>query len=969
MVRRQNLTVETKHENFCRVFFLFYTFLVIFFMIGSHKGWALDPNVSVDKYIPQHWGIREGLPHNTVNAIVEDRSGYIWLGTDNGLARFDGNTFIIFNTSNTPTLKNNSITCLLLASDYRLWIGTKRGIVIYSPITRKFSGVYNWKNAPSDFITSMAEDYRKMIWVGTRCGLGCFNGMNFTSYFTDDGLSSNKINAVVTDSSGVVWIGTENGLNLFSKGEFSIYKVKNGLPDNRIRCMSQAKDGEILIGTSSGMCRIERDIEKGTVTFLPSSFLNPSGRSGIYSVMPDWEGTIWISTENGIKRFIAIEEKDSIRYRAETLSNIDGIPINTPINRFFLDKKGGMWFATTGKGLVRLHNTSFTYYSSSNGLLDTYSTCVYEDEKKGLWIGTRNGGLNHFHGKTQEVFTRSDGLNSNHIIAVSHDRNGRLWVGTSNGLNYFSSTGFMKSPLPNSETGSAITFLFRDKKGNLWVGSETGGVNILRGGQFYPIKPGEIELDFNRIVPQCITQDISERIWLGTNKGLYCIKENKIVKFYGQERFASRNIQDIFPDYGGILWIGTESGMVFFDTENGDILYASGESEFATASIYQLFDDQKDNLWMSSNKGIFSVSKSIYRSWRMKDSQTQYYHLTESDGLKTSIFTEGCQAGWKSSNGAILFASIDGVVKLDPLKLELPGNNIPVHVEQVFADDTEYKIGTVGSDSSLIFPSDVRKVEFYLSALNFNGIENLKFRCTLSGDVNTRFFNSTTVVDHRMKKATFLQLPSGHYNLKINAGNEDKGWSQPGIELFFSVGGGISWVEITLLILIIVLAVSMVVFFRIRDHRKKAMEMMSIFQDDARYKTSAMDHDKIKKYMLQILTLMEKEKLYLDPEMSVLKMGQRLGIPKEYISQVINQKFYMNFNQFLNKYRVEEAKIRLKDPKENQFVVLKIGFDVGFNSKSAFNGAFKKFTGMSPSEYREKYQGQEPEPKKKNESK
>jgi AraC-like DNA-binding protein len=327
-----------------------------------------------------------------------------------------------------------------------------------------------------------------------------------------------------------------------------------------------------------------------------------------------------------------------------------------------------------------------------------------------------------------------------------------------------------------------------------------------------------------------------------------------------------------------------------------------------------------------------------------------YCRLLESDGLRTAVFSgSGQPAGWKATNSRLWLPTMEGVTIVDPADTPLkkkPG--LTVIFEKLEADGITHLPHNIP-----VLPSDTRSVSIYFSVLNFRGFENLKLKYYL---VSTGGRVEEAVIDGAQKKLVLRDLEQAGYRFSLSAGNNEKGWSKEPLHFSFSIKYRLPWQEMALFIFIACLAVSIVVALKILDRRNKEKHMMRIFKDDERYKTSGLKAKLVRKHMLQLLTLMEEEKLYLDPELSVTKLARCLGLAKEHISQIINQQFYMNFNQFLNKYRIEEAKKRLKDPKENQYVVLKIAYDVGFNSKSTFNTAFKKFTGMSPSQFREKHQ-------------
>jgi AraC-like DNA-binding protein len=457
-----------------------------------------------------------------------------------------------------------------------------------------------------------------------------------------------------------------------------------------------------------------------------------------------------------------------------------------------------------------------------------------------------------------------------------------------------------------------------------------------------------------------MTQDGDGKLWIGTPHGLHCLQNNRFQTFYKKNQLSSFIIRDIYIDRDGILWLGTREGLLYYDSLSGYILTYPRKGDFSTASIYRILEDDRNNLWMTSNKGIFCVpriefSSLIDESARRKP--PRYFHLLESDGLKTSAFSSQFQpAGCKTADGRLWFPSLKGACIIEPSRVEFPRTNIPVIIERVVVDGRDLAQNTGKKDRPAL-PEETSSIAFYFNALNLKGVENMKFKYHLSGNnPKANAAGREGILPRYEKKAVFRELPPGNYKFTVTAGNPDKGWTERAASYDFIIKGAFSWGEKLVFLLVGFMGILAVAISKFRERRGKENEILRIFKDDARYKTSGMPPDRFKKYAQELLTVMEEEKPYLDPEMSVSKMANRLGIPKENISQLINQRFYMNFNQFLNKYRVEEAKRRLLDPKESQFVVLKIAHDVGFNSKSTFNSAFKKFAGMSPSQWRQKHQ-------------
>lgn len=937
-------------------------FLLFVLTIGRVEGWSLDPNVTPDKYLTRHWTIRDGLPHNTVTAIVQDNDGFLWFGTDNGVTRFDGDNFEIFNTLNTKEIKSNAITSLLVASDQTIWIGTHGGgITRYYPHAHQFKNYSISQGLSSNSIHSLSRSPDGNIWIGTDGGgLIQYDGNHFRVFSKNYGLSYPVIPRVFCSRDNGVWVGTERGLNYFSKGKFFDYTIVEGLGDSRIDSIYEDRKNTLWIASDGIIHKLNKiPHSKAAPQLTVTDNIDVSEYSGIYHILEDGNGIIWAATDTGLKRIIydkSSKPKSPQNPRIETISTGIGLTPETPVISIFLDNSGTLWAGTLGNGLNSLKNTKFKYYTTSDGLSSNYVNVVYGDNKNNIWIGTRGWGLNLLKDEKITIYTKKDGLSSNHITTLSLDNEDNLWVGTAEGLNVKTGNSFRKLPLNEELSKEFITVLYLDIRGNLWIGTRTG-LRAFNSGHFYIPYSLDLSRDFEGKTVLCMTQEISENLWVGTHRGLYYLQGNRFIVLPGGDKLSRYMIRDIYRQPGKVLWLGTDAGLLHYDIETGKISEYPKPSEFSTAGVYKIFDDHHKNIWFSSNKGLFCLPSIYTRNDNIMGTSSEparYYHFLESDGLRTAIFTGDFQpAGWKDPDGIVWLPSASGLVSLYPPLVKTATISIPVKIEYITANGKRI-IPSLRNNPTYI-PSP-KKVVFYFHALNLNGFENLQFKCKLehpSGSDNKVF---ETTLDHSRNRISFENLEYGRYRFSIKAGNEDKGWSSRETEFFFYTGSGLPLSEKLLLIFVMLFAICIVIVFKIREKRNKEKEMMKIFQDDQRYKTSAMDHKKIKKYTLQIVTLMEKEKLYLDPEISVTSLGQKIGIPKEHISQVINQRFHMNFNQFLNKYRIEEAKKRLMDPKENQFVVLKIGYDVGFNSKSTFNAAFKKFTGMSPSEYREKFQ-------------
>lgn len=939
--------------------------LALMLLLPAMQGTAADTHVRPEKYITRHWDTLSGLPHGTATCFASDTFGFLWIGTPGGLVRFDGDDFKVFPGAGAGASQIHTVSSLLVSFDGKLWVGTQGGgLSVYNPISGVFRNYSRENGMPSNFISSIAGN-RRVIWVGTPGkGLVRITRDGFRVFNRENRLSHNLVHRLLVDWKGRLWIGTENGLSCLERGKFTNYFIDSGLADNRITALHLDSEEYLWVGTAKGISRIFAGEENLGNRFNSVTAGGRLSGQWIEDISSGSDGLIWVATPRGLKRLVPYSRANLSRYRSQNITAALNLHSDTPVTSVYAKSNGMVWFGTRGRGFGCLRKPTFKSYTTADGLSHNHISTIYQDREEIIWIGTYGGGLNRFANGRFTVFSRRHGLTGNHITAVCRDGlydGGDLWVGTRQGLSRMEDGRFTTFTVGDNLSGSSVNLLFNDREGNLWVGMY-GGLRIFKNGEFYvPYNPRSGK-DIADLQMQCMAQDIQGNLWVGTQRGLYCLRQFRFKPFEKKNALTWYSIYDIYPDAGGVLWLATNRGLVYFDSNRGEIMHYPKSSGFSTAPIFRIFEDKTRNLWLSSDRGLFCVHKDVYNSRaaaRVLSKIAEHYLFMQSDGLPIPSFTGGRQsAGWKMADGHIWLPTTAGICVFEPLQMELERTKLVMRLEKVAVSGNPLPLYPPDPPA---FPETAREIEFFYTAVNLNSLENLKFKYKLTGTRGSpRYINVERIIDGSQKRVVFPQLPPGRYFFEITAGNSDKGWSDNRATYAFIIKSTFSLAEKFVFLFVIITAVLLVVVSKVVERRTRNKEIMRIFKEDSRYKTSALDTKRVKNLMNQLLDLMENEKPYLDPEMSVTKMAKTLGIPKEHISQIINQRFYMNFNQFLNKYRVEEAKIRLLDPRESQFVVLKIAHDVGFNSKSTFNSAFKRFTGMSPSEFQKKHK----EPKK-----
>ena len=556
-----------------------------------------------------------------------------------------------------------------------------------------------------------------------------------------------------------------------------------------------------------------------------------------------------------------------------------------------------MWAGTKRDGLCELKNNSVSkIYNMDNGLSSNMIKALFRSDDGSLWIGTGGGGLNRLKNDRINVYGKRDGLLSDDVNVVLVDKGGIIWVGTAKGLNRIK-RGKTFSTIDEIDefTGSSISSMYEDHTGNLWVSI---------GMRLFRIKKGVIRL----YKPEKVD-------W-----------EYKIISILE----SSLN--------PGVLWIGTNgNGLLRF--EGGKFSRYTAEDGLYSNHIFSIAETGKGSyLWMSSYTGVFSVHAGELEKYSNNeiDHILASIYYTEADGMKSSVCAGGTfPSVWKAGE-KLYFPTIKGISVFDTSKVMVNKHLPPVVIEEIIIDNESFK-----GNGDVIVSRDKHMFEFYFTALSYTSPEKIRFRYRLDG-----FEKKWIFTDNRQKRmALFLNLDPGKYVFRVNACNKDGIWNENGASFSFLIRSGYNFVKLVLFVLLFLVAATGVYFFWYRKN-------IQAKEDRKKYQTSALTPDRAEGILEKLLLLMQEEKVYLDPDLTLKKLSEKLFVHYNHLSQIINEKLNQSFNDFVNGYRIEEAKGKLKDPIERDKTILEIAYDVGFYSKSVFNTAFKKFTGETPSQFK-----------------
>jgi len=722
---------------------------LLFVLLWVGPALGLDPGRDLSHFSHQIWSTENGLPQNTVHAITQTADGFIWIATEEGLARFDGFSFTVFDKQNTPQFKSNDVRALSEDRHGVLWIGTVDGLVQLQK--GKFITFDMPRGSPGNKIESIFEDRQGNLWVATSAGLSRIKEGAITTFTSEEGLPSNSVQAVFEDRQGTIWAGASRGASEFRDGRFINFSLPVEVANSGVTAIISDKDGRLWFGTPTGL-----------TCFDSGRFQTYTTRDGlpndrITSLRLDTQGSLWIGTAAGLARYR--DNHFAVFHAGEGLSS-------SIILSIFEDREASVWIGSESGGLHLLKDKKFTTYSTKDGLASDLVKSIYEDRKGNIWIGTNGGGLSLFKGNKFTTYTTKDGLSSDVVLALYDDDDGNLWVGTPDGLNRFRGGKFTTYTSAEGLSNDFVRSIYADHQGNLWVGTR-GGLNRFKDGVFkiYTTADG-LSNDF----VGTILEDSRGSLWIGTLGGLSKFQDEQFTTYTTKDGLASDVVLSLYEDRDGILWIGT-NGSGLNRLKDGRFTAYTTKNGLLDDVVYRILEDVRANLWLSSNKGIFRVKKKELDDFAggKIESITPVVYGTADGMITRECSGGGHPSGWQSSDGKLWFSTIKGVAMIDPEKIKINEQPPPVAFEQVRIDDQ-----VVDNSQGIELPPGKARFEFSYAGLSFIAPEKVRFKYMLEG------FDKDWVEGGTRRTAYYTNLPPGNYRFRVIASNNDGVWNQTG---------------------------------------------------------------------------------------------------------------------------------------------------------------------------------------------
>jgi diguanylate cyclase (GGDEF)-like protein len=734
---------------------------------------ALELVKPIADFIHETWSVDNGLPQGTIRAIAQTNDGYIWLGTHEGLARFDGREFTVFTEANTPLLRGNGVVALLQSRDGGLYVGLRdRGVVRY--FAGKFSAVDLDTESAEAGVSALAEDMTGALWVGTS-GRGVVRVPQTATtgaaraapraFRKKDGLPNDNVTALRVSASGDVWIGTFNGLVLV-RGENVVLNPTGNKPDKAyIASIYEDREKRLWIATFGD----------GLYRWSKNEFRQFDKRDGLNGttfnrVFEDKTGSIWIGGLEGLQRLVGD--------RMETFTTADGLT-NNFVRELLQDAQGSLWVGTD-RGLDRFRDGRITMWGQRRGLADEFVRTVLEDRNHNIWIGTADGLFRFTPNPNAKApggkpiykatrYGREQGLANAAILSLEEAGDGAIWVGTNAGglyrlrpaANYAAENIAAKM----SMGAGSVRALTAAHDGSLWIGTSAG---LFRWRANAP--PARFTTNEGLPSEQILSlhEDGRKVLWVGTRHGIARLEGGAVLPAVPGYAFEG-NVFSFSPDSTGVLWLGTARGLAMI--QGAELRFFKAADGIPERSFFNVLDDRQGSLWMCSNQGIVRVTKLALREIA---SGSRPPSAAELLGRPDGMMTVQCNGGsgpssWLGKDGQLMFATARGVAMVDATRA-VPFSVVP---PPVFVREMEIDGVTKPVTNAMTLPPGEHRVEIRYAGLNLADPDRVRFRYRLQG------FDDRWINAGGDQRAVYTNVPPGKYRFQVSASNQEGAWGEP----------------------------------------------------------------------------------------------------------------------------------------------------------------------------------------------
>jgi len=706
------------------------------------------------------WTTENGLPQNIVRDICQTPDGYLWLATLDGLVRFDGVRFVVFNRTNTPGIKGNRFTSVYCMPNGEFWAGTEsNGVTRYSQ--GRFTTYTAGEGIPANDVFAVVGDDAGHVWILSHRSIVRWSERGFELMKVPR--QESQCDYFPAGRSGF-WCIERDTLHMFVRGQFLRYPLPRGWPGRILTRAGRDLTGTVWLAGADGSFAKLNEGRWSAIYRAPREPGASSRWDARESTYRDSRGKLWM---------ISIGcDSGAFLLQALNLPSRDG-PRRMVFNSFFEDREGSIWIATDGQGLYRLQRQTVSTVSQEDGLPDHNIYPIYQDRQGAIWIGTWNGGLAKFSEGKLSTISVADGLTANRINSIFEDRTGLLWVSTPTGL-YTRQRGHFE-PLHGSIPGGAqnIQAIHEDRQGTLWFGTDHGLLRFEAGAWSLLTTREGLETNDVRV----IIDGRAGNLWIAGYGGLTSLNHGQLRRWTEADGLPSNSIRSLYEDGDGVLWIGTyDGGLGRF--ESGRFTRFTIREGLFSNGVFRILEDSRGYLWMSSNRGISRVAKSELNDLALgKRTAVFAAAYGKSEGMRNAECNGGLwPAGIRAQDGKLWFPTQDGVAVVDPEAVSTNPVPPPVAIESLSLDHELQPL-----DRSVRVDSGRENLEIEYTALSFLNSEDIRFRYKLEG-LDRNWVDADT-----RRTAYYSHLPPGHYMFHVIAANSDGVWNLQGKSLSITV--------------------------------------------------------------------------------------------------------------------------------------------------------------------------------------
>ncbi|HEV2863726.1 MAG TPA: two-component regulator propeller domain-containing protein [Pyrinomonadaceae bacterium] len=741
------------------------------------RAFALNPALDASQYAHTAWKIRDGFSKGSINSIAQTPDGYLWLGTEFGLLRFDGVRNVPWRPPPEQQLPSNHIFSLLAARDGTLWIGTSKGLASW-----KDGKLSQYAELAGQYIFKLLEDREGAVWAGGRAvpvgKLCAIRDGGVRCYGEDGALGRGAVN-LYEDSKGSLWAGVREGLWRWKPGPPQFYALP-GEPDG-IRCLGEDGDGALLVGRQGG---IQRFADGKTEAYPLSGAV---GQFRAKRLLRDADGGLWIGTQD--RGVVHVRQG-----RADAFASSDGLT-GENVYDIFEDREGNVWVATIN-GLDRFRDFAVATFDERHGLSSTIVGAVLAANDGSVWFSTSGvlnrwdgGRMTSYRGRAERTTAGVNGvvvgLPDKGVESLSQDSRGRVWVATLSGIGYLEDDRFISVSGPPA---GRILSMTEDNAGNFWVANEHVGLFNLRGGSEAREHTPWAALGREDYATTLAADPSRGGIWLGFQLGGVAYFDGGEVRasYPAAAGLGGGRVNQLRLDHDGTLWAATDGGLSRL--KNGRAATLNGKSGLPCDTIHWTMEDDARSVWLSTPCGLVRVARPELDAWAAavdagKDAPPtiQATVFDSSDGVRPLPYgSHYSPQVAKSADGRLWFVGADGVGVIDPNYLHINKLPPPVHVEQITADRKTYD-ATSAAGGRLLLPPLIRDLQIDYTALSLVAPEKILFRYKLEG--HDRDWQE---VGGR-RQAFYNDLPPGDYRFRVIACNNSGVWNETGTSLVFSI--------------------------------------------------------------------------------------------------------------------------------------------------------------------------------------